>query len=589
MSKNEANLFRKIFPYTTVPYLTFEKEAVEMNLPEDFWITCTTFRDGQQARAPYTVQQVVDLFTYLHKLGGPKGIIKYSEFFLYSEKDRDAVRRCQEKGFEFPIITGWIRATKNDFKLVKKMGLKETGILTSCSDYHIFLKLKMDRQKAMDKYLEVVDAALENGIIPRCHLEDITRADFKGFVIPFVKKLMERSKESGIPVKIRACDTLGYGVPHPQASLPRGVPKIVNTLVKKCKVPSQHLEWHGHNDFHKVAVNGLYAWLYGASAVNGTLLGYGERTGNPPIEGLVIDYMSLKKTSDDMDTRIITEIGDYYRKDLSESIPQSYPFVGSEFNTTRAGIHADGLIKNEEIYNIFDTEKVLNRPMNVAITDKSGTAGIALWINNATGLKLEKPVDKNDEVVHKMYEVIMGEYNNGRTTALSNEEMTSLAREYMPKISESEYEKLKKTAGSLALHIIEDLSNMKGIRSMDPEKQEAAMDVIRKQHDFIQFMYTVDRKGVKLTRNIIDPEYSKDFERKEVGVVYTDRAWFNQPIETGSSFVSNFYISRMTDRLCITVSAPIRGKKDDIIGVVGIDISFEDLAKIGSIEKKGLK
>jgi isopropylmalate/homocitrate/citramalate synthase len=487
MSDSKMNLFRKIFPYTTVPYLSFEKEAVLMNLPKDIWITCTTFRDGQQARAPYTVKQIVDIFTYLHELGGPKGVIKYSEFFLYSNKDKDAVRRCQDLGFEFPIITGWIRATKSDFKLVKKMGLKETGILTSCSDYHIFLKLKMDHQKAMDKYLEVVDAALEDGIIPRCHLEDITRADFKNFVIPFVKKLMQRSKASGIPVKVRACDTLGYGVPHPQASLPRSVPRIMDTLVRKCGVPSENLEWHGHNDFHKVAVNGLYAWLYGASAVNGTLLGYGERTGNPPIEGLVMDYMSLKKTDDGMNPKIITKIANYFRNEIGENIPASFPFIGSDFNTTRAGIHADGLIKNEEIYNIFDTKKVLDRPMGIAITDKSGTAGIALWVNSNLGLVGDKKVDKNNEAVQKIYEVIMDEYNNGRTTALSNDEMMNLAKEYLPGLTlPDEFEKLKTKAGQIALHIIDELSERKDIRSMDPQKQETEMEKIRNSHDFVQ-------------------------------------------------------------------------------------------------------
>lgn len=580
MNKKKPNLYREIFPYSEVPYITFDKEGVEMDMPGNIWITDTTFRDGQQARAPYTVKQIVDLYTFLHRLGGEKGLIKFSEFFLYSNKDREAVTRCKEKGYEFPQVTGWIRAKKKDFNLVKKMELKETGILTSASDYHIYLKLKTDRQKAMNQYLEVVDAALENNIIPRCHLEDITRADFEGFVIPFVKKLMKRSRESGIPIKIRACDTLGFGFPHPNASLPRSVPKIINTLVKKCGVPSEHLEWHGHNDFHKVLVNGTYAWLYGASAVNGTLLGFGERTGNPPIEALVIDYMGLKKTSEGINSQVITEIADYYRKELDEDISSSFPYVGSAFNTTRAGIHADGLIKNKEIYNIFDTDKILNRPMSIAITDKSGTAGIALWINNFLGLKGEEKIDKKDTRVNKIYQLVMEEYKRGRTTAFSNEEMQHLTKEYFGEFFESEFEKLKKKAGNLALHLVEGLAETDEIRSMKPERQEKIMKHTRDEHDFIQFMYVVDRKGIKITRNIIDPRYSKDFERKDVGVIYTDRGWFSRPIETGLSFVSDFYISRITDRLCITVSAPVRNKKDEIVGIIGIDISFEDLVRI---------
>ncbi len=76
---------------------------------------------------------------------------------------------------------------KEDFQLVKDMGLKETGILVSCSDYHIFKKMHWTRSEALKNYLSVVDAALEAGIVPRCHFEDITRADFYGFVLPLRK------------------------------------------------------------------------------------------------------------------------------------------------------------------------------------------------------------------------------------------------------------------------------------------------------------------------------------------------------------------------------------------------------------------
>ncbi len=580
IKKDEMNLYREIFPYSKVPHVSFEKEAAVMDMPKEIWITDTTFRDGQQARAPYTVKQIVDLFTFMNRIGGEKGLIRFSEFFLYSNKDREAVRRCQEKGFEFPKITGWIRAVEQDFQLVKKMGLKETGILTSASDYHIYLKLKTDRKTAMEKYLKVVDAALENEIVPRCHLEDITRADFDGFVIPFVRKLMERSKQSGMPVKVRACDTLGYGVPHPQAALPRSVPKIIEKLRKEGGVPSEHLEWHGHNDFHKVVVCGFYAWLYGASAVNGTLLGYGERTGNPPIEALVIDYMSLMKSSGGINPQVITEMADYFREELDEDIPPSFPFVGSEFNTTRAGIHADGLIKNEEIYNIFDTAKILNRPMNVAISDKSGTAGISFWINNFIDLKGDERIDKNDERVFKIHDIVLKKYKDGRTTAMANEEMENLTKEYFPEYFVSEFEHLKKKAARLAEHLVEDLSENDEIRSMDTERMEKEMEEIRKKHNFIQFIYVVDRKGVKITRNIINPKYTSEYEKKDVGVIYSDRQWFNRAIESGMSFVSDFYISKMTGRLCITVSAPVRDEGDRILGVAGIDISFEDLVKL---------
>lgn len=200
----EPNLYRDIYPYTEIPRIAFNYRRVPMNMPEKIWITDTTFRDGQQSRSPYTVQQIVDIYRMLSRLGGPEGIIRQTEFFVYSEKDRQALYKCRELGLEFPEITTWIRASKKDFQLVKDLELRETGILVSCSDYHIFNKLKMTRKQAMDHYLSVAADAMELGISPRCHLEDITRADFYGFVVPFVNELMDMSAESGIPIKIRA-------------------------------------------------------------------------------------------------------------------------------------------------------------------------------------------------------------------------------------------------------------------------------------------------------------------------------------------------------------------------------------------------
>ena len=185
----EPNLHREIYSYTEVPKISFNHRHVPIGMPENIWITDTTFRDGQQSRVPYTVDQIVELYKMMHRLGGPKGIIRQTEFFIYSEKDREAVRKCMELGYEFPEITSWIRATKEDFKLVKEMGIKETGILVSCSDYHIFNKLGKTRKQAMEDYLSVVKDALDIGVRPRCHLEDITRADYYGFVVPFVNEI----------------------------------------------------------------------------------------------------------------------------------------------------------------------------------------------------------------------------------------------------------------------------------------------------------------------------------------------------------------------------------------------------------------
>lgn len=417
------NVFRNLFPYEEVPKIAFNDRIVPHNMPKDIWITDTTFRDGQQSRAPYTTEQIVTMYDYFHKLGGPNGKIRQCEFFLYSKKDRDAVYKCMERGYEFPEVTSWIRANKKDFQLVKEIGMKETGILVSCSDYHIFYKLKMTRREAMEHYLSIVKECLEIGVSPRCHLEDITRADIYGYVIPFCLELMKLKEQYQIPIKVRVCDTMGYGVNYPGAVIPRSIPGIIYGLMVHAGVPSELLEFHGHNDFYKAVSNSTTAWLYGASGVNCSLFGIGERTGNTPLEAMVFEYAQLRGTLDGMDTTVITEMAEYYEKEIGYRVPSRTPFVGRNFNVTRAGIHADGLLKNEEIYNIFDTEKFLNRPVLVAVSNTSGSAGITHWINTYYKLKGERQVDKNSPLVACVKEWIDKEYESGRVTVLTDEEL----------------------------------------------------------------------------------------------------------------------------------------------------------------------
>ncbi len=426
------NLHRQVFTYGKIPKTAFNMRHVPMECPKDLYISDTTFRDGQQAMQPFEVKDIVELYKKLHRLGGKNGMIRQSEFFLYSDKDKEAVKKCLDLGYEFPEVTSWIRASEKDFELVKEFGIRETGILVSCSDYHIFKKMNMTRKQAMDKYLGIVKMALDRGIVPRCHFEDITRADYFGFVVPFAIELMKLSRESGIPIKIRACDTMGYGVTYPGTSLPRSVQGIIYGFRYYAEVPSEQLEWHGHNDFYKAVTNSATAWLYGCSTVNTTLLGIGERTGNTPLEAMAIEYTSLRGTSNGMNLEVISEIADYFEDEMGYRIPPQTPFVGKNFNVTKAGIHADGMLKDQEIYNIFDTQKILGRAPRVVVDAFSGLAGIAYWIDTFYELPTEAKVDKKDELVARMKELVDKQYAEGRTTSISDRELDAMVNLISP-------------------------------------------------------------------------------------------------------------------------------------------------------------
>ncbi len=576
----EPNLMREIFPYEDVPRIDFDSKIQPIDPAEDIFITDTTFRDGQQARPPYTVEQIEIIFDFLHRMSGPNGVIRQSEFFLYTDKDREALDMCRAKEYRYPEITGWIRAVEQDLQLVVDAGLPETGILTSVSDYHIFLKLKLDRPGALKKYLSIVRAALDKGIKPRCHFEDITRADIYGFCIPFAIELMKLREESGIDIKMRLCDTLGFGITYPGAALPRSVPGLVRAFIDDAGVPGSLLEWHGHNDFHKVLINAATAWLYGCAGANGTLLGFGERTGNAPIEGLLMEYIGLKGGPNGIDTTAITDMAEYFERELDYRIPPNYPFVGEEFNATRAGIHADGIVKQEEIYNIFDTKKLLKRPISIIVTDKSGVSSIAYWVNTRLRLEGNRQLDKRHPGIVKIYKRVMREYEQGRNTSISTDELERWARRYLPEYFISEFDLLKQKAYGLAAHLVEEVVESDLIKSMDPVRQELALQTLLDLNPFIQYIYITDKEGRKTTRNITHIVDKAKYESAKVGEDLSDRPWFIEPMRDGKVHVTDFYTSRYTGALCITVSAPIRDETEEIVGVLGIDMRFEDLAKM---------
>jgi hypothetical protein len=236
-------------------------------------------------------------------------------------------------------------------------------------------------------------------------------------------------------------------------------------------------------------------------------------------------------------------------------------------------------MKNEEIYNIFDTTRILKRPMGVIITDKSGIAGIAHWVNSHLGLDERMKIDKRHPGLAMMNKWVMEQYEQGRTTSISLEELLEKAKKYLSEYFISDLDRLKKKASEVARHIVEEFVERPEIRTMDPAKQEPVMEKLQKDDPYVQFAYVVNAKGKKITRNITNIESKAKFETAGLGDDFSDRSWFINPMKDGKSFVSDFYTSKITGALCITVSAPISDDESNIVGVFGVDIRFEDLVR----------
>lgn len=424
---DSPNFLRKVYPYASFPRL-----VLEPSIAHPIWITDTTLRDGQQGAGPFSKSHMVAIYEFLHRLGGPKGVVRQAEMFVQLQEDRHAIEACMELGLPFPKIVGWVRPNKEDLVLAKRLGLTEVGVLMSVSDHHIYRKLLKDRRSVREAYRTSLEQALDMGMGVSLHLEDVTRSDVYGFVVPFLQEVLDLLIEAGRPFCVRLCDTLGLGVPFERAPLPRGVHGLVRTALEEVGLSSEQLEWHGHNDFHMAHANALAAWISGCSGVNGTFFGIGERAGNTPIDALVLAYIGLKGDNDGMDPGVLTEAAAYFGGTMGVSVSERYPLFGEQALKTKAGIHAYGMLNDPETYSAFDTHSLLGLKPGVTVSKTSGLSGLVQWINARFGLEGDLRLTKESGEVREIFRAIQESYQAGRAFDYQDEEVLQMVEAYAP-------------------------------------------------------------------------------------------------------------------------------------------------------------
>ncbi|GBF07338.1 pyruvate carboxyltransferase [Deinococcus aerius] len=423
---SEPNLFPDAFPPDGFPRVVWEEGKRPSSLPPVAWTTETTHRDGQQGGLPLTAEDGLAIYDLMGAFTGESGAIRQAEFFVYRPADRVMLEGALERwrGGHPVEPTTWIRATRGDAALVAGLGVRETGMLASASDYHTFYKFTPGgRAQAAHTYLDAVRAVLDAGLRPRLHLEDATRAP-REFILPFVAAVQEIAAPYGEDQapRFRVCDTMGLGLPLEGVAWPRSVPGMLGELIA-AGVPGERLEFHPHNDTHLVVANCLSAVLAGCAAINGTLLGKGERTGNAPLEGVLLHLIGLGLLPGEPDYRALNDLADLYER-LGQGVPAKYPLYGRDAHRTRAGIHADGLNKFWPMYAPFDVPRLLGRPLTLSLTKDSGLAGLIFLIKGHTGVEL----GKDHPGLRALHASLTTEFDAGRQTAIEWEEIETRAR-----------------------------------------------------------------------------------------------------------------------------------------------------------------
>jgi isopropylmalate/homocitrate/citramalate synthase len=452
MSQHEVNPERKYFNFQGgIPPLQLESAPAEVP-PEGpathpKRITDTTMRDGAQDPCFAILPNETKLryFDLLHELDNGTGTIDAVEVFIYQKRDLWTLDRLLERGHDFPRVTTWTRATPKDIRdLVRVSGgrVRETGMLASSSDHHIFDRLGFhSKAEAVDKYLAPILTACEHGITPRVHLEDVTKADIEGWVVPFVLRVME---ETGGKACFRLCDTLGVGVPDPLAALPFGIPRLVSTI---SRVSGAELEFHGHNDFGLATANSIAALRYGCKRVNVAFGGFGERTGNAALEQVLVNYIRVYGDPG-LKLGALSEIADLMQTDVI-GLPEKQPVIGTNIFATQAGLHQTGMQRQGQaegglIYLPIEPGVVGRQGVELnRIGALSGIDGIVSILNQQmdasgdTGPRLtgtsrlvKRVYDSVHEAYDGRYDADSDRYVDYRTSFFEPEELVALAAQF---------------------------------------------------------------------------------------------------------------------------------------------------------------
>jgi isopropylmalate/homocitrate/citramalate synthase len=390
--------------------------------PPEAWTTETTHRDGQQGGLPLTAEQSVRIYELLCRFTGKSGAIRQAEYFVYRKQDLDGFRAAQERHAAGAPIepTTWIRAAAKDVKLIQSLGVKESGLLASISDYHVFHKFSPGgRSQAATIYLDAVQLALDAGIRPRLHLEDASRAAIQ-FIRYFVEAVLEKASRypNTLRPKFRICDTLGVALPDQDVPLPRGVPRLFETL-RSDGLNSSDLEFHPHNDTGLIVANSLAAVRHGCAVINGTCLGKGERTGNAPLELILLHLIGMGYYVDcQPDFTVLNELAELYSR-MGQPVADKYPLYGRDAHRTRAGIHADGLNKFWSMYAPFNVPELIGRPLEVSLSKDSGIAGLIFVARQ----HLRREFRKEDPEIQATHEWMLRQFDEGRQTAVEWEEI----------------------------------------------------------------------------------------------------------------------------------------------------------------------
>jgi homocitrate synthase NifV len=338
------------------------------------YIDDTTLRDGEQtAGVVFTKEEKIEIARMLDDIGVPQLEVGVPAM---GGDELEAIEAIVNLGLGASIIT-WNRPDISDIDTSLECGVGAVALSISSSDIHIKHKLGRSRKWVLDRVREATEYAKSHGLYVSVNAEDASRTD-----IDFLIQFARNAKEAGAD-RLRFCDTVGVLGPFKTY-------EIVHRLIEEVGI---EIEMHTHNDFGMATANALAGIRAGATYVNTTVNGLGERAGNASLAEVVMALKHIGKIDLGIDTSRFRLISEYVAEASQRHLPLNEPITGENIFAHESGIHADGVIKYPSTYEAFSPEEVgLQR--QILIGKHSGSHSIRFKFSHEFGIELADDVAK---------------------------------------------------------------------------------------------------------------------------------------------------------------------------------------------------